>query len=213
MSLPVRRWKNAKNFDQRLFQTQSRRTPDSRETHRKLGKLTFNFAGSCRSPPVPKAWKQSAKRGCHFSWLSGSWAAIPALGDRQLSGSSIYFPQEAQSRLAECCPRQSFTSQSPPVPGSSLAWVVSYVQSWAPQLCPDWRETAVHRARMLLGSNVAGRSTRPDSHFTARAPATPAPVTGEGSVRRRCQAACGPRLDGRGCPPQLARHPIHWPCQ
>src|SRR5450830_765696 len=63
----------------RQEKTQTRRTPDAHETHRKVGMLTFNFAGSSRSPPVPKTWKQSAKRGGQFSWLSGSWAALAGL--------------------------------------------------------------------------------------------------------------------------------------
>jgi hypothetical protein len=55
--------------------THTCRTREPHETHRNVGKLTFNLAGSSRSPPVSKLWKQSAKRGCQFSWLSGSWAA------------------------------------------------------------------------------------------------------------------------------------------
>jgi len=62
-------------------------------------------------------------------------------------------------------------------------------------------------------SNDAGRSARSDSPFTARAPAAPAPVTGAGSARHRCPAACAPRRGGRGCPARLTGRPIHGPCR
>jgi L-threonylcarbamoyladenylate synthase len=51
-----------------------------------VGKLTFNFAGSSRSPPVSKLWKQSEKRECQFSWLSCSWAATRVIRHGQLPG-------------------------------------------------------------------------------------------------------------------------------
>lgn len=70
-------------------QTHTCRTRDKHETRRKVGKLTFNFAGSSRSPPVPKLWKQPAKRGCQFSWLSGSWVVVGVFRQRRLSGSQI----------------------------------------------------------------------------------------------------------------------------
>jgi len=34
-------------------QTHTRRSPDQRETHLKVGKLAFNFAGSSHSSSVP----------------------------------------------------------------------------------------------------------------------------------------------------------------
>jgi hypothetical protein len=56
-----------------------------------VGKLTVNFAGSSRSPQVPKTWKQSAKLGCQFSWLSGSWGAQADHRERQVHGKPISF--------------------------------------------------------------------------------------------------------------------------
>ena len=82
-------------------QTHTCRTRDTHETHRKVGKLTFNFAGSSRSPPAPKLWKQSAKRGYEFSWLSGSWAALPGIGDGRLYGSPTDQPPKPYQSLLE----------------------------------------------------------------------------------------------------------------
>jgi hypothetical protein len=105
------------------LQTESRLTPDPHETHRKVGKLTFNFTRSCRSPPVPKTWKQSAKRGCQFSWLCGSNAAIPVLQKVELHARYRPLHPVAHRQQCRCEFKQTSTgTRSGPGIGGRPVW-------------------------------------------------------------------------------------------
>ena len=81
--------------------TQTRRTPNPYKTHRKVGKLTFDFVGSGRPLPVPKTCKQSAK------W-DASFLGCPAPGQRKQAfarqhGTRIagQFPSFIEVRIGE----------------------------------------------------------------------------------------------------------------
>ncbi|WPC67213.1 hypothetical protein SBP18_01545 [Rhodoferax ferrireducens] len=55
--------------------TQSRLPLEPHEPHRKVGKLTFDFAGTGHSPPMSRTWEQSDKDEDQFFRLAVNSAA------------------------------------------------------------------------------------------------------------------------------------------
>lgn len=72
--------KNANFQDHRLLQAVTRRSPEPQGHHRKVGKLTFNFAENRLSFLTPESLERLFSRENHLFKLAVGTAAVAVIG-------------------------------------------------------------------------------------------------------------------------------------